>query len=213
MTQPIHIGYLIYPGVTQLDFTGPAQVLSLVPGVTNHMIWKSKEPVMTDAGFAVVPTHTFQDHPTLDVLCLPGGTGQKPHLLDPEVIGWIKRTAAEVRYITSVCTGAFFLGAAGLLQDRKSAVHWAFRDALRAFGAEVVEQRVVVDGTHVSGGGVTAGIDFGLTLAAELAGEDVAKAIQLTVEYDPQPPFNCGTPNTAGPELTERLREQIAGLL
>lgn len=211
MAAPLAIGILIYPDVTQLDATGPAQVLARVPGAKVHMIWKTRDPIPTDAGFSIVPNTTFADCPKLDVICVPGGMGQVALMTDAETLDFLRTQAATARYVTSVCTGSLVLGDAGLLKGYKSACHWAWREMLPAFGAEPVAQRVVRDRNRISGGGVTAGIDFGLTVAAELAGEEVAKSIQLTLEYDPQPPFDSGSPEKAGEERVKRLRERMAG--
>ena len=213
MAEPVQIGILLYPNVTQLDATGPAQVLSRVPGAKMHMIWKTLDPVPTDAGFSIVPTTTFADCPRLDVICVPGGGGQVALMTDDETLDFLRKQAATARYVTSVCTGSLVLGAAGLLKGYKSACHWAWRDMLPAFGAIPVAERVVRDRNRISGGGVTAGIDFGLTVAAELAGEEVAKSIQLVLEYDPQPPFDSGSPEKAGVERVARIRERLQGLL
>jgi cyclohexyl-isocyanide hydratase len=213
MANPIAIGILIYPNLTQLDATGPAQVLARVPGATVHMIWKTRDPIPTDAGFSIVPNTTFADCPKLDVICVPGGAGQVALMTDPETLDFLRRQAATARYVTSVCTGSLVLGAAGLLKGYRSACHWAWRDMLPDFGAIPVAERVVRDRNRISGGGVTAGIDFGLTVAAELAGEEIAKSIQLVLEYDPQPPFDSGSPEKAGPERVQRLRERLAPML
>ncbi|MBS0524767.1 MAG: DJ-1/PfpI family protein [Proteobacteria bacterium] len=213
MANPIAIGILIYPNVTQLDATGPAQVLARVPGATLHMIWKVREPIPTDAGFSIVPNTTFADCPKLDVICVPGGGGQVALMTDPETLDFLRRQAETARYVTSVCTGSLVLGAAGLLKGYRSACHWAWREMLRDFGAIPVAERVVRDRNRISGGGVTAGIDFGLTVAAELAGEEVAKSIQLVLEYDPHPPFDSGSPEKAGAERVQRLRERLAPML
>ena len=213
VAEPIQIGILLYPNVTQLDATGPAQVLARVPGATVHMIWKTRDPIPTDAGFSIVPNTTFADCPQLDVICVPGGGGQVALMTDPETLDFLRRQAATARYVTSVCTGSLVLGAAGLLKGYRSACHWAWRDMLSDFGAIPVAERVVRDRNRISGGGVTAGIDFGLTVAAELAGEEVAKSIQLVLEYDPQPPFDSGSPEKAGPERVKRLRERLAPML
>jgi cyclohexyl-isocyanide hydratase len=213
MANPIAIGILIYPNLTQLDATGPAQVLARVPGATVHMIWKTRDPIPTDAGFSIVPNTTFADCPQLDVICVPGGGGQVALMTDPETLDFLRRQAATARYVTSVCTGSLVLGAAGLLKGYRSACHWAWRDMLSDFGAIPVAERVVRDRNRISGGGVTAGIDFGLTVAAELAGEEVAKSIQLVLEYDPQPPFDSGSPEKAGPERVKRLRERLTPML
>jgi cyclohexyl-isocyanide hydratase len=209
MTKPIHIGFLLYPGVTQLDATGPAQVLARVPGAVVHMVWKTTAPVATDAGFAIVPTDSFQSCPQLDVLCVPGGGGQAELMVDEEVLSFLRRQGETARYVTSVCTGSLLLGAAGLLKGYEAGCHWAWRDLLRFFGAKPKAARVVRDRNRLSGGGVTAGIDFGLTLAAELAGDEAARLIQLALEYDPAPPFSCGSPEGAGDERVARFRREI----
>jgi len=213
MAEPVQIGILLYPNVTQLDATGPAQVLCRVPGAKLHMIWKTCDPVPTDAGFSIVPTTSFADCPQLDVICVPGGGGQVELMTDPETLDFLRKQAAGARYVTSVCTGSLVLGAAGLLKGYRSACHWAWLDMLKDFGAIPVAERVVRDRNRISGGGVTAGIDFGLTVAAELAGEEVAKSIQLVLEYDPQPPFDSGSPEKAGAERVKRIRERLAPLL
>ena len=213
MTAALNIGILIFPKVTQLDATGPAQMLARVPGARIHMIWKTRDPVPTDAGFSIVPNATFADCPQLDLVCVPGGTGQIELMTDQATLDFLRRQAAGARYVTSVCTGSLVLGAAGLLKGYKSACHWAWRHMLADFGAIPVAERVVRDRNRISGGGVTAGIDFGLAVAAELAGEEVAKSIQLGFEYDPQPPFDCGSPEKAGPERVARMRQQLSGLL
>jgi cyclohexyl-isocyanide hydratase len=213
MTAPINIGILLFPKVTQLDATGPAQVLARTPGATLHMIWKTRDPVPTDAGFSIVPTTTFADCPQLDVICVPGGGGQVDLMSDDETLDFLRKQAAGAHYVTSVCTGSLVLGAAGLLKGYRSACHWASRDLLAAFGAIPVAERVVRDRNRISGGGVTAGIDFGLTLLAELAGEEVARSVQLGLEYDPQPPFESGSPEKAGVERVKRVREQMSPML
>jgi cyclohexyl-isocyanide hydratase len=213
MTEALQIGILFFPNVTQLDAMGPAQVLSRLPGAKMHMIWKSRDPVPTDSGFSVLPTTTFADCPQLDVICVPGGAGQVALMNDEETLAFLRRQAEGARYITSVCTGSLVLAAAGLLKGYRSACHWSVRDELAAFGAVPVAERVVRDRNRLSGGGVTAGIDFGLTLAAELAGEQVAKAIQLMMEYDPKPPFDSGSPEKAGTELVALYKQRTAGMM
>jgi cyclohexyl-isocyanide hydratase len=210
MNHSIHIGFLLFPHVTQLDLTGPAQVLSRVPGAKVHLVWKNIEPVMTDVGFEILPTTTFERCPPLTVLCVPGGFGIAQQLTDEDTLAFLRRQAADARYVTSVCNGALVLGAAGLLMGYRSACHWMWRDYLPRFGAVPVAERVVRDRNRISGGGVTAGVDFGLALAAELAGEEVAKRLQLTFEYDPQPPFDCGSPEKAGADLVALVRESQA---
>ena len=210
MATPVHIGFLIYPDVTQLDATGPAQILSLLPGAAIHFVWKTRGLVPTDAGFSIAPTDTCADCPTLDVLCVPGGPGQRAIMADPEILEFLERQGRQARYVTSVCSGSLLLGAAGLMRGYQAGAHWAFRHLLPAFGAHPVAERVVVDRNRITGGGVTAGIDFGLTLAAELFGEDAAREIQLLVEYNPAPPFDAGTPESAGPDLAARVRERLS---
>jgi cyclohexyl-isocyanide hydratase len=213
MTSTLQIGILFFPNVTQLDAMGPAQVLSRLPGAKMHMIWKTRDPVTTDSGFAVLPTTTFADCPQLDVICVPGGVGQVALMNDLETLAFLRHQAEGARFITSVCTGSLVLAAAGLLKGYRSACHWSVRDELAAFGAIPVAERVVRDRNRLSGGGVTAGIDFGLTLAAELAGEQVARAIQLMMEYDPNPPFDSGSPEKAGPELVALYKQRTAGMM
>jgi cyclohexyl-isocyanide hydratase len=210
MAEPIQIGILLYPNVTQLDATGPAQVLSRVPGAKLHMIWKTRDPVPTDAGFSIVPTTSFADCPQLDVICVPGGGGQVELMVDPETLDFLRKQAAGARYVTSVCTGSLVLGAAGLLKGYKSACHWAWRDMLKDFGAIPVAERVVRDRNRISGGGVTAGIDFALTLVSILTDRKTAEAIQLGLEYNPAPPFNSGSPDAAPPEILALVKERIA---
>lgn len=213
MTDTLQIGILFFPAVTQLDAMGPAQVLSRLPGAKMHMIWKTRDPVTTDSGFAVLPTTTFADCPQLDVICVPGGVGQVALMNDLETLAFLRHQAEGARFITSVCTGSLVLAAAGLLKGYRSACHWSVRDELAAFGAIPVADRVVRDRNRLSGGGVTAGIDFGLTLAAELAGEQVARAIQLMMEYDPNPPFDSGSPEKAGPGLVALYKQRTAGMM
>ena len=213
MTDTLQIGILFFPAVTQLDAMGPAQVLSRLPGAKMHMIWKTRDPVTTDSGFAVLPTTTFADCPQLDVICVPGGVGQVALMNDLETLAFLRHQAEGARFITSVCTGSLVLAAAGLLKGYRSACHWSVRDELAAFGAIPVADRVVRDRNRLSGGGVTAGIDFGLTLAAELAGEQVARAIQLMMEYDPKPPFDSGNPEKAGSELVSLYKQRTAGMM
>jgi len=213
MTDVLHIGFLVFPRVTQLDLMGPAQVLSRVPGAKVHLAWKAIEPLMTDAGFSINPTVTFADCPQLDVLCVPGGFGVVEQLNDAVTMEFLRAQGHSARYVTSVCNGSLLLGAAGLIQGYKSACHWMWRHYLPQFGAEPVAARVVRDRNRLSGGGVTSGIDFAFTLATELAGEEAARMIQLGIEYDPQPPLDSGSPEKAGPERVSRARAAIESSL
>jgi cyclohexyl-isocyanide hydratase len=208
MNEPtLHIGFLIYPGVTQLDATAPAQVLARLPGAKMYFAWKKIEPVPTDAGFSILPTDSFESCPTLDVLCVPGGGGQAELMVDDAVLGFLQKQGKTAKYVTSVCTGSLLLGAAGLLRGYRATSHWAWKDLLERFGATPTPGRVVRDRNRFSGGGVTAGIDFALTLAAEIAGEETARMIQLSLEYDPAPPFESGSPEKAGRERVDRFRQ------
>ena len=210
MSTTIQIGMLLFPNVTQLDLTGPAQVLSRVPGARVHLAWRDSTPVMTDAGFAILPTTAFAGCPQFDVLCVPGGFGIKDLLEDEATLAFLRRQGAGARWVSSVCNGALVLGAAGLLRGYRSACHWRWCRYLPAFGAIPVPDRIVRDRNRISGGGVTAGIDFALALAAELAGEEAARLIQLALEYDPHPPFDCGTPESAGAARVARYEAMIA---
>lgn len=203
-----HIGFLLYPELTQLDMTGPAQFLARMTDARLHFVWKTLDPVPTDAGFFMVPTATFETCPQLDMLCVTGGAGQLAIMDDPAVLGWLKRQGEAATWLTSVCTGSLLLGAAGLLQGRRVACHWAFREMVAGFGATAVPERVVRDGNYIGGGGVTAGIDFALTVIATLRGEEEAKLIQLALEYDPQPPFDVG-PDRAPPALVAAARDLL----
>jgi cyclohexyl-isocyanide hydratase len=206
----IHIGMLLYPGLTQLDLTGPFEVLSRVPDSTVHLVWKERGLVEADSGLRLYADTSFAECPQVDVLFVPGGLGQTKLMADEAVLEFLRKQAKTARFVTSVCTGALLLGAAGLLAGYEATTHWAFHEMLAAFGATPVKARVVVDRNRISGGGVTAGIDFGLRVAAELAGETVAKTIQLFLEYDPAPPFRGGHPDVAEPEIVEAAKRTLA---
>jgi cyclohexyl-isocyanide hydratase len=210
MSTPLQIGLLLFPRVTQLDFTGPLQVFSSVPGAKVHLIWKRIEPVPSDSVLMLTPTITFADCPPLDVICVPGGIGTDDMVNDEEMLDFLRRQAKGAKYVTSVCTGSLVLGAAGLLQGYKAATHWSAMDYLAPFGATPTKTRVCVDRNRVTGGGVTAGIDFALTLVSLLLDRPTAEAIQLRLEYNPAPPFNSGSPDTAPPEILALMKEKIA---
>ncbi len=193
-----NIGFVIFPDLTQLDCTGPLQVLSRLPQSAVHVVAKSASPVPSDCGLALVPTHTFANCPSLDLICVPGGSeGVAGIINDRETIDFVRRQAGAAKYVTSVCTGAFVLGVAGLLKGRRATTHWAYTDLLPLVGATYEKARVVKDGNVITAGGVTAGIDFGLSIVAQIAGETVARRIQLGLEYDPRPPFDSGHPDKA----------------
>ena len=210
MPDPLRIAFLLFPAVTQLDLTGPAQVLSRLGGARLDLVWKTLDPVPTDAGFAIVPTATFADVPAADILCVPGGLGVNAVIAEGEALGWVREVGGRAQWVTSVCTGSLILGAAGLLRGYRAGCHWGQIEQLSLFGAEPVSARTVVDRNRVTGGGVTAGIDFALTLTAMLRGEAHARMVQLSLEYDPQPPFDAGSPARAGRALVEAYRRRIA---
>ena len=204
------IGLLIFPNITQLDATGPYEVFIKFPDAEVRLIWKSLEPVKAGGGMLLTPDTTFADCPQLDLICVPGGAGMNPLLNDDETLEFIRTQARSAKYVTSVCTGSLVLGAAGLLKGKKATSHWMSVEMLEAFGAIPVKDRVVRDGNIITGGGITAGIDFALNVAAEELGEDAARAIQLGLEYDPQPPFDSGSPANAEPQLVERATSAAA---
>ncbi len=208
--ESMNIVFILFPNLTQLDFTGPLQVLSRLPGAKIHLAAKTTAPVPSDGVLTFNPTCAFADCPPADVICVPGGFGVDDAILDDELMTFVKREGARAKYVTSVCTGAFILGAAGLLKGKKATTHWAYHDELAKVGAAPVRARVVRDGNLITGGGVTAGIDFALTATAEIAGEDVAKAIQLSLEYDPAPPFDAGSPEKAPASILDAMKARYA---
>jgi cyclohexyl-isocyanide hydratase len=210
MSAPLQIGLVLFPRVTQLDFTGPLQVFSSLPDAKVHLIWKRIEPVTSDTPLQLAPTVTFADCPQLDVICVPGGFGTDDMVNDEEMLDFLRTQAAGAKYITSVCTGSLVLGAAGLLKGYRAATHWTAMEYLASFGAVPTKVRVCVDRNRVTGGGVTAGIDFALTLVSMLVDQTTAETIQLRLEYNPAPPFNSGSPETAPPELVAMFKEKIA---
>ncbi|PCG14726.1 MULTISPECIES: DJ-1/PfpI family protein [Sphingomonas] len=211
-TEPLRIAFLLFPEVTQLDMTGPAQVLSRLGNARLDLVAATLEPVPTDAGFSILPTATFADVSGADILCVPGGFGTHRAIADDATIDWVARIGADARWVTSVCTGSLVLGAAGLLRGYKAGCHWAQRHMLPLFGAEPVAERVVIDRNRVTGGGVTAGIDFALRLTALVRGEAHARAVELALEYDPLPPFDAGSPERAGVAAVEAYERRVAQL-
>jgi cyclohexyl-isocyanide hydratase len=208
----LQIGSLLFEGVDQIDLTGPFEVLSRLPNSTYRIYGKTTAPVRDLKGLWLTPDAAIADAPPLDVLHVPGGFGQEALMEDAEVLGWIREQAAGARSVFSVCTGALLCGAAGLLRGRRATTHWASFHLLPFFGAIPVDERVVVDGNWVFAAGVTAGIDGALRLAAQLRGEDVARAIQLHMVYAPEPPFSSGTPETAPAAILEEARQSLAGI-
>jgi cyclohexyl-isocyanide hydratase len=227
-----NVGFVVYPGITQLDFTGPFEVLSRLatppslavpskfPGARVHVLAKSMEPVVSDRGLAILPTGTFADSPALNLICVPGGAGVGDALADTETVGFIRRQGEQADYVTSVCVGALLLGAAGFLRGRPATTHWAYIDLLPLVGARYEKGRIVRDGNVFTAAGVSAGIDFALGIVAELAGPEVAEAIQLAIEYDPAPPIDAGHPDKASEaaialmvKRNEKAREGIRAVL
>jgi cyclohexyl-isocyanide hydratase len=209
---PISVAFLLFPNVTQLDLTGPAQVLSRLGNAKIDLVWKTLDPVMTDAGFAILPTATFADIAQADILCVPGGIGVTDVMMDVTAMMWVRHIGGSAEWITSVCTGSLILGAAGLLDGYRATTHWAWHKHLALFGALPAKARTVFDRNRVTGGGVTAGIDFALSLMAAIRGEDHARMVQLALEYDPSPPFDSGSPDKAGEALMSRYAERMAAL-
>jgi len=201
----LSVGMVLFPGVTQLDLTGAYEVLARMPNTRVQLVASTAAPVRTEWGLTIVPDTTFSDAPALDVLCVPGGWGIDARLGDEELLHFVRERGERARYVTSVCSGALLLGAAGLLRGYRATTHWLSVDLLPLLGAEAVRQRVVRDRNRVTGAGVTAGIDFGLALAAELFGTAIAQRIQLAIEYAPAPPFDSGSPLTAPDDVRDAL--------
>jgi cyclohexyl-isocyanide hydratase len=212
-TESFSVGMVLFEGVTQLDLTGPYEVFARMPRTRVWLIAPSLTPVRTEWGMRIVPDATFDTAPPLDLLCVPGGWGINAVLDDEALLAFLRSRGASARYVTSVCSGALLLGAAGLLRGYRATTHWLSLDLLPSFGAEVVAERVVRDRNRITGGGVTAGIDFGLFIAGELFGEATAQAIQLAIEYDPAPPYASGSPQGAPAEIVQRVRLASADAL
>jgi cyclohexyl-isocyanide hydratase len=206
---PLRIGFLAFPRLTQLDLTGPYEVLSRMPGAQVHVLARAPGPITAEGGLQLLPTGTLAEAPQLDVLCVPGGMGVNAILEDDATLDWLAAQGRGARWVTSVCTGALALGAAGLLRGYLATTHWLSLDLLTIFGATPLDERVVVDRDRITGGGVTAGIDFGLTLAARLVGEEAARRIALGLEYAPAPPFP-GSPRSAAPAHVTATLEAAA---
>lgn len=203
------VGFVLFPDLTQLDLTGPLQVLARLPQSRTIVVAKSESPVPSDCGLSLLPTHSFANCPPFDLICVPGGVkGVIGAIGDPETIDFVRRQAAGAKYITSVCTGAFVLGVAGLLRGRRATTHWAYTELLPLVGAKYEKARIVRDDNLITAGGVTAGVDFGLSVVAEIAGEATARSIQLGIEYDPAPPFDSGHPDRAPDAVKSALLER-----
>jgi cyclohexyl-isocyanide hydratase len=204
-----NIVFPIFDNLTQLDFAGPAQFLARIPDAKIFVASSDLSPVQTDCGFAILPNVSFIDCPKADLICVPGGPGVAPALSNTALIDFVRTQASGAQWITSVCTGAFILGAAGLLKDKRASSHWGYTHLLHLFGAIHEQARVVKDGNLITAGGVTSGIDFALEVIATIAGEDTARAVQLGLEYDPKPPFSGGNPETSPAKIVDKLREEF----
>jgi cyclohexyl-isocyanide hydratase len=206
----MHVLMLAYPRLTQLDLTGPYEVLARFPELTLSLAWKTIEPIEDASGLRLLPTTTFAECASADILFVPGGPGQLALMEDAETLAFLREQAREATWITSVCTGSLVLAAAGLLTGFRATCHWLSLAQLSYFGVVPVSERVVRDRNRLTGAGVTSGMDFALVLAAELFGQDRAREVQLMLEYDPAPPFSDGSPQTAAPELVEQVRRSSA---
>lgn len=206
----MRIGLILFPNLTQLDLTGPAEVFYRIPGAEVFLLWKSLDPVSSDRGMSILPNMRFPDCDSLDLICVPGGPGQIELMSDEETLDFLQRIAPTCKLITSVCTGSLVLAAAGLLEGYRATSHWSSIDQLELLGAIPVADRVVKDRDRVTGAGVTSGIDFAISIVSDLLGEEVAKEIQLQMEYDPEPPFASGSPRSASEELVMNVKRKIA---
>lgn len=206
----LNFGILCFPNVQQLDLTGPYEVFASAPNTKVELVWKNLDPIRSATGLMLQPDVSFAEAADYDVICIPGGDGVNALLTDTETLNFVKAKAARARFITSVCTGSLVLGQADLLKGKRATSHWGARDFLSHFGAIPTEGRVVRDGNVITAGGVTSGIDFGLTILAELFGDAVAQSVQLSLEYAPAPPFNAGLPETAPTQIVAQARSRIA---
>ncbi|WP_338661932.1 DJ-1/PfpI family protein [Pararoseomonas sp. SCSIO 73927] len=206
------IGLVLFPELTQLDLTGPAEVFYRLPDTEVLLLWKTLDPVTSDRGMSILPTATFETCGKLDMICVPGGPGQIALMDDEETLDFLRRVAPGCQLVTSVCTGSLVLAAAGLLTGYRATSHWSSIDQLALLGVEPVSERVVRDRNRITGAGVTSGIDFALAVAAELHGPEIAQGVQLQMEYDPEPPF-AGSPRTASPDLVRDARAKLAPFL
>ena len=207
----IRFGLLAFPGVQQLDLTAPYEIFASMENAEVHLVWKDKDPIISATKLVLQPTTSFAECPQLDVVCVPGGGGANALLEDDAVLSFVRTQAAGARFVTSVCTGSLVLGAAGLLEGKRATTHWNAHDFLAGFGAIATPGRVVRDGNLFTAGGVTAGIDFGLTIVAALGGQREAEEIQLSLEYAPEPPFHSGTPDEASADVLKTTRQRLSG--
>jgi cyclohexyl-isocyanide hydratase len=209
----IRIATVLFPGLTQLDLTGPFEVLNTSPFTEIDVLWHRLEPVIAQGGLVLTPTATFEDYGAADVLFVPGGPGVLEAMQDDALLAFVAAAAKNVRFLTSVCTGSLVLAAAGLLIGKRATCHWSSIELLALMGARPVSERVVEDGNIITGAGVTSGIDFGLTVAARLLGQDAAERIQLLLEYDPAPPFQSGSPARASEATVSGVTDILAPII
>ena len=202
--QKITAGLLLFPAMTQLDLTGPFEVLARLPGCKVEIVAKNRGPVRTDKGLVITADNDFASAPQYDVFAVPGGPGTDAAILDEETVNFVRKQCLGAKYIFGICTGSLLLGAAGLLKGKRAGGHWQARNLLSQFGAVVSDDRLTITGNVFTSGGVTAGIDMALRVAAEISGDEAAQQIQLQIEYDPEPPFAAGTPFIAPPEIVQR---------
>lgn len=211
---PFNVVFPVFPGVTQLDFAGPAQLFAYAPDTVVHVAAATLDPIATDSGFSIVASRTFADCPDAQLICIPGGPGVFDAIGDDRLLDFVRRQAAIADHVHSVCTGMFVLGALGLLRGRRATSHWGYVGAIPQCGATHVEQRVVIDGKFMTAGGVTSGLDYGLTAIGHVFGEEAARKVQLVLEYDPAPPFDAGHPSRAPRETiasVDAFYEQVTG--
>lgn len=209
----MNIGMLVFPDITAIDYVAPADLLARIPQSQLKLVWKHTEQLRTELGWEFRATHDFATCGQFDMLVVPGGPGIGPLLQDEEVLQFLSEQASCARWIVGICTGPLVLGAAGLLHGYEATCHWASHDLLPATGAIAVDQRVVVDRNRITGAGMTSGIDCALKVIELAGGADLAKSVQLFAEYDPQPPFDTGTPHKASPELVQAMREKVAPII
>lgn len=201
----MNVNIVIVPNMVQLDITGPYEVLARTPGWKVSLVAASMDPVRTDRGLTIVPTHTRESADASDILVIPGGTGIDSAMLDPEWLDYVTRETGRARYVFGICTGSMLLAAAGLLRGRRAGAHWQARDLLSRFGVTPSDERMTIDGKFYTSGGVTSGIDMALRVVADVAGVETAQRVQLSIEYDPAPPFVGGTPFTSPPAIIEAV--------
>lgn len=211
--KPFRIAMVIFPKMTQLDFTGPFDVLARIPDAEVLVVAQTLEPVVSDAGLRILPTHTFETAGMADLLFVPGGPGQNAQMTNPAMIDYLRRVGRQASWVTSVCTGSLLLAAAGLLDGYRATCHWLSIDQLSLFGVTAEPRRIVIDRNRITGAGVTSGVDFAFSVVAKLRGDELAKRLELLLEYDPAPPFRTGSPQLAGPAMVDDVRRLVAPML